>query len=86
MESWTLELGIIDACFWNNPEFLRRPNSETQLITLITNIKIAYMGHVLRGQKYHLLQLIMNGKIAGKRVVGQRQMIYQEHLRMEWDP
>ena len=32
--------------------------------------KTSYLGHILRGDKYRLLQLILKGKIEGRRGVG----------------
>lgn len=66
-----------------NTEVLRRANSERQLIINIKCRKIAYLGHVLRGEKYHLLQLVIKGKIEGKRGVGRRRISWLGNIR-EW--
>lgn len=66
-----------------NEEVLRRARTERQLLTTIKCRKISYLGHVLRGEKYHLLQLILKGKIEGKRGVGRRQMSWLRNIR-QW--
>lgn len=66
-----------------NTEVLRRANSDRQLITAIKCRKIAYLGHVLRGEKYHLLQTIMKGKIEGRRGPGRRQHSWLRNIR-DW--
>ncbi|CAH2219177.1 jg26275 [Pararge aegeria aegeria] len=69
---WTLRRML--AISWtrkvSNEEVLRRVNQRREL--LHTKIrKVAYLGHVLRHERYELLQLIMMGKVARRRGVGE---------------
>lgn len=66
-----------------NEEVLRRASTERQLLTTIKCRKISYLGHVLRGEEYRLLQLILKGKIEGRRGVGRRQMSWLRNIR-QW--
>ena len=42
-----------------------------------------YLGHIMRNQKYELLQLIVQGKIQGKRKPGRRRTSWLKNLR-QW--
>ncbi|CAH2238699.1 jg13382 [Pararge aegeria aegeria] len=68
--SWTLKV--------SNEEVLRRVN---QLLHTIKIRKVAYLGHVLRHERYELLQLIMMGKVAGRRGVGRRKKSWLGNIR-----
>ena len=50
----------------SNTEVLRRARAERELLSIVKVRKISYLGHVLRGGKYHLLHLILKGKIEGR--------------------
>lgn len=67
----------------SNVEVLRRMNKEKEITLNIKQRKLQYFGHIMRGQKYQLLQVIMQGKIQGKRSVGRRRMSWLRNLR-EW--
>ncbi|CAH2208118.1 jg7888, partial [Pararge aegeria aegeria] len=56
--SWTLKV--------SNEEVLRRVNQRRELLHTIKIRKVAYLGHVLRHERYGLLQLITMGKVAGR--------------------
>ncbi|XP_050512040.1 uncharacterized protein LOC126888064 [Diabrotica virgifera virgifera] len=45
--------------------------------------KMAYFGHVVRGDRYNILQLIMMGKIEGRRGIGRKQASWLKNIR-EW--
>ncbi|CAH2234026.1 jg5017 [Pararge aegeria aegeria] len=45
--------------------------------------KVAYLGHVLRQDRYRLLQLIMMGKVAGKKRIGRKKKSWLRNIR-EW--
>ncbi|CAH2241349.1 jg15549 [Pararge aegeria aegeria] len=45
--------------------------------------KLLYLGHVLRHDTYRLLQLIMMGKVAGKRRIGRKRKSWLRNIR-EW--
>ncbi|XP_026322554.1 uncharacterized protein LOC113232132 [Hyposmocoma kahamanoa] len=55
-----------------NEEVLRLVGQKRKLLQIIKQIKVAYLGRVLRRDKYELLQLIIMGKVAGKRKAGRR--------------
>ncbi|XP_055384420.1 uncharacterized protein LOC129614059 [Condylostylus longicornis] len=65
----------------SNAEVLRRINKERELLTTIKRRKAAYFGHVMRNSKYHLLQLIIQGKIQGKRGIGRKQISWLRNIR-----
>lgn len=76
-----LRISYVDRI--TNIEVLQRLGKETELNTEIKIRKLQYLGHVMRGDKYQLLQVIMQGKIIGKRSVGRRRMSWLRNLR-EW--
>ena len=66
-----------------NEEVLRRLGKERELIKTIKKRKLEYLGHIMRGEKYRLLRLILEGKVKGKRSVGRRRVSWLHNLR-EW--
>ena len=42
---------------------------DCEIINIIQQKKLQYLGHIMRGPKYTLLQLIVQGKISGVLVV-----------------
>lgn len=66
-----------------NMEILKRIKKEKEIIITVKKRKLQYLGHVMRGEKYHLLQLILQGKIQGKRSVGRRRHSWMRNLR-DW--
>ncbi|KAL0860165.1 hypothetical protein ABMA27_010472 [Loxostege sticticalis] len=66
-----------------NIEVLNRLKKKTELINTIKRRKLSYFGHVMRNDKYRMLQLVIQGKIAGKRSVGRRRHSWLKNLR-EW--
>ena len=58
----------------SNEEVLRRVNRDRELFNIIKKRKTAYLGHIMRNSKYQLLQLIIEGKIEGKRGRGRKTM------------
>ncbi|CAG9836759.1 unnamed protein product [Diabrotica balteata] len=67
----------------SNMEVTRRIGNEAEIILTIKRRKLEYLGHVMKGKKYALLQLIIQGKIRGKRNVGRRKLSWIKNLR-EW--
>ena len=65
----------------SNSEVLRRANIGRELLTTMKIRKTAYLGHVLKGEKYSFLQLIIQGKIEGRRGVGRRLMSWLRNIR-----
>lgn len=66
-----------------NTEVLNRMGKREEIITTIKKRKLQYFGHIMRGERYSLLRLIMEGKIKGKRSVGRRRVSWLKNLR-EW--
>ena len=58
-----------------NEEVLRRVNKSRE------RRKTSYFGHVMRGPKYQLLQLIVKGKIEGRRGIGRKQFSWLRNIR-----
>ncbi|XP_045542444.1 uncharacterized protein LOC123723524 [Papilio machaon] len=56
----------------SNEEVLRRVNQKRELLQTIKMRKVSYLGHVFRHDRYELLQLILMGKVPGKKSVGRR--------------
>ena len=66
-----------------NEEVLKRVNQQRQLFDTIKERKTAYLGHIMRNEKYQLLQLIIEGKIEGKRGLGRKKMSWLRNIR-QW--
>lgn len=66
-----------------NQEVLHRMNKDTEITKTIKKRKLEYLGHVLRGDRYKILKLIIQGKIKGKRSIGRRRISWLRNLR-EW--
>ena len=66
-----------------NAEVLERLSRSTEIVCTVKSRKLQYFGHVMRGEKYRLLQNIMQGKIAGKRGPGRRKTSWLKNLR-DW--
>lgn len=66
-----------------NEEVLRRMNRDRELMGLVKRKKASYFGHIFRHQRYELLQLIMEGKIEGRRGLGRKKFSWLRNLR-DW--
>lgn len=66
-----------------NTEVLTKMQKEFEIINSIKKRKLQYLGHIMRGPKYALLQLIVQGKISGKRNIGRRRISWLKNLR-DW--
>ena len=66
-----------------NEEVLRRMNKERELLVTVKKRKACYLGHIFRSEKYNLLQLIVQGKVEGRRGIGRRRISWMKNLR-EW--
>ncbi|VEN53317.1 unnamed protein product, partial [Callosobruchus maculatus] len=64
-----------------NEEVLRRVHKERELLHLIKIRKTSYLGHVLRNDKYYILQLIIMGRIQGKRTIGRKKLSWLRNIR-----
>ena len=67
----------------SNEEVLRRVEQTRTLFTTVKRRKVAYLGHIMRSERYRLLQLIMQGKIEGRRGLGRKQISWLRNIR-EW--
>ncbi|XP_050513955.1 uncharacterized protein LOC126889589 [Diabrotica virgifera virgifera] len=56
---------------------------EGDLMKMIKKRKLEYLGHIMRGSRYRMLQLILNGKIDGKRGIGRKKYSWLRNLR-QW--
>ncbi|XP_049874692.1 uncharacterized protein LOC126372825 [Pectinophora gossypiella] len=73
--SWTQKV--------TNMKVLQRVGMSRKLMQTVKKRKVAYLGHILRNERYQLLQLIMMGKIEGKRRRGRRKKSWLRNIR-EW--
>lgn len=64
-----------------NTEVLERARTQRELLTTIKCRKTGYFGHVLRGEKYRLLHLILKGRIDGRRGIGRKQLSWLRNIR-----
>jgi len=64
-----------------NVQVLRRTEKSLEILHEGKKRKLQYIGHVMRGQRYEILQLIIQG--SGKRSVGRRRISWLRNLR-EW--
>ncbi|CAG9833668.1 unnamed protein product [Diabrotica balteata] len=64
-----------------NIEVFQRIGKETNIANTIKQRKLEYLGHILRHDKYRLLQLIVQGKIDSKRGPGRRRYSWLQNLR-----
>lgn len=84
-EMWTLRRMLrvpwVDRV--RNEDILRRAGlEERELFEIIKKRKIAYLGHILRGERYHFQRLILQGKIeGGKRGIGRRKLSWLRNIR-----
>jgi hypothetical protein len=64
-----------------NTEVIQRIGKEKEIVNTIKQRKLEYLGHILRHDKYRLLQLIVQGKIDSKRGPGRRRHSWLQNLR-----
>jgi len=65
-----------------NVTVLERMNKNLELVTTIKTRKLQYLGHFMRHpEKYSLLQLIIQSKIAGRRSHRRTQISWMDNLR-----
>jgi len=57
-----------------NDEVCSIINKDRELLDTIKRRKTAYLGHEIRNERYQFLQLIIEGKIEGKRGIGRKKM------------
>lgn len=71
--SWTQKV--------SNEKILEKMNKSLEILSTIKRRKLQYLGHIMRGEKYELLRVIIEGRIAGRRSVGRRQNSWLKDLR-----
>lgn len=67
----------------SNREVLRRIDQECHLVTTIKQRKIAYLGHLMRNEKYKLIQKLIKAKIEGTRPRGRREITWLNNIQ-DW--
>jgi hypothetical protein len=63
-----------------NVEVLNRMNTQMIIENKIKERKLLYLGHIMRGEKYALLRLVMQGKIQGKKRRGRKRISWLKNL------
>lgn len=66
-----------------NEEILRRVDRQRELFETIKKRKTAYLGHIMRNNKYQFLHLLIEGKIEGRRGIGRKKMSWLRNIR-QW--
>jgi len=66
-----------------NEAVVNRASAVRELLITVKCRKLSYLGHILNGDRYRILQLIMKGKIEGRRGVGRKHASWLRNLR-EW--
>lgn len=66
-----------------NEDVLERAGDERQLFQQIKHRKVNYLGHILRKDRYRIPQIILQGKIEGKRGMGRKQLSWLRNIR-QW--
>ena len=64
-----------------NEEVLRPMGKDKELLSTVKERKLQYVGHTMRGDRYEVLRLVIEGKIEGRRSVGRRQNSWLKDLR-----
>uniref|UniRef100_A0A2A4JBK9 Reverse transcriptase domain-containing protein n=1 Tax=Heliothis virescens TaxID=7102 RepID=A0A2A4JBK9_HELVI len=65
----------------SNVKVLQMVNKKAEVLNTVKRRKLQYLGHIMRNDKYILLQLIMQGKIQGRRTPGRRRTSWLKNLR-----
>jgi len=76
-------LKILWTARMTNEEILRRANRRRKLFETIKKRKTAYLGHIMRNERYQFLQLLIEGKIEGRRGIGRKKMSWLRNIR-QW--
>ena len=66
-----------------NEEVLRTAGYEREMLNIVKERKVSYLGHILRGDKYYIPKLILQGKIEGRRGPGRKQHSWLRNIR-DW--
>lgn len=84
-EMWTYRriLRISWTDHITNIEVIRRIGKEKEIVFTIKRRKLEYLGHIMRHEKYRLLQLVIQGRVDSKRGPGRRRHSWLHNLR-QW--
>ena len=84
-EMWTYRrmLRISWITRTSNETVLERMNTRPQLVQTVKIRKTAYLGHIMRHKEFEQLQLIIEGKIDGRRGVGRKKKSWLRNIK-EW--
>lgn len=84
-EMWTLRrlLRVPWTAHATNEEVLRTAGYEREMLNIVKERKVSYLGHILRGDKYYIPKLILQGKIEGRRGPGRKQHSWLRNIR-DW--
>lgn len=66
-----------------NEDVLRMVNADREVLNTVKRRKTEYFGHIVRGPRYHLLRLIIQGKVEGKRWIGRKKLSWLRNIR-QW--
>ena len=66
-----------------NNTVIQRMQKELEIVHSVKVRKMAYLGHVMRNDKYQLIQLILQGKIDSRRGQGRRRTSWLKNIR-QW--
>ena len=64
-----------------NEEVLKRMDKTKEVTFTVKRRKMKYLGHIMKNNKYRLLQLIFQGKVDGRRGLGRRRNSWPQNLR-----
>ena len=84
-EMWTYRrmMKISWTSHTSNDEVLQMVGEERNLFKTVKKRKMEYFGHIMRGPKYNLLRLILNGKMEGKKWLGRKKLSWLRNIR-QW--
>ncbi|CAG9833495.1 unnamed protein product [Diabrotica balteata] len=66
-----------------NEEVLRSINKDKELLKIVKHRKMSYLGYIARETRYKILQLILKGRIEGRRGEGRKHVSWLKNIR-EW--
>jgi len=64
-------------------EVMQRLGKEKEVVFTVKNRKLEYFGHILRHEKYRLLQLVVQNRVDSRRGPGRRRHSWLHNLR-QW--
>ena len=65
----------------SNDEVLLRTGVERELLSIVKPRKTSYQGHMLKGDRYSIPKLTIQGKIDGRRGRGRKQHSWLRNIR-----